>query len=74
MHVHFTKSFEVHVKATARRMVDEKLDVCEIPEGNGMFLVRRGSAEYKRRLADPVILMVPVPEPLDGCHFVVCTS
>lgn len=67
----FTKSIEAQVAATARRMIAENLDVCEIPEGSGMVLLRRGSACYKETLADMSALLVQVPEPVDGCRFVV---
>lgn len=72
MQVQFASSFKVQVDATAEKMVKAGLDVCEIPEGLGMVLVRMGSAEYRRRRdAIPRIMMMPKVVSVDGHNFIV---
>lgn len=72
--VKFAKDVEAQIKATIQRMVVEGLDLCELPNGGGLVLVRLDSIEYQRRLADSTVLMVPAPRTADGCWFFVCSS
>jgi hypothetical protein len=72
MAVSFAGWFEVQIRATAQKMAIEKLDVCEIPEGAGMKLLRHDSDECRRRLAiGPKSISMPMPIVIDGCLYVV---
>jgi ankyrin repeat protein len=72
--VSFPKDVDAQIRATARRMIDEELDVADIPKADGMVLVRLGTAAYQQRLDAKTSLMMPAPETVDGCRFVVCSE
>lgn len=70
--VQFAKDFESQIQATATKMENEKLDVCEIPNADGMVLVRRTSAECRRRLNNKSgNMMLPFVTPDGKCDFIV---
>lgn len=72
---HFSKWFETQVQATARKMEAEKLDVCVIPDGQGMVLLRIDSAEFRRRSgALAGVIKLPIRSVGGGCTFIVATS
>ena len=73
MNVKFSSYFKPKVESTACRMVMESMDVCEIPDGLGMVLVRVNSDEYQRRLGvDSRVIMFPKVVSVDGQDFIVC--
>lgn len=73
MQIQLAKQFEAQVGEAARKMVAEKLDVCEIPGSSGMVLVRIGSPEYEHRLqANLIAMIIPIPVTVNGNHFVIC--
>jgi hypothetical protein len=74
MQFQLASAFKVQVEATAQKMVNDNMDVCEIPEGLGMMLVRVGSDEYRRRRdADSHSMIMPLPISVDTHVFFVCT-
>lgn len=72
--VKFARDIDAQVKTTTQRMVAEGLNVCELPDGGGLVLVRLGSVECHRRRDDPTIIMVPAPKTDDASQFFVCSS
>lgn len=72
--VKFARDIEAQVTATIQRMVAEGLNVCELPDGGGLMLVRLGSVECQQRRDDHTIVMVPAPKTDDASQFFVCSS
>jgi ankyrin repeat protein len=69
------QGFDALVEATANRMINEKLDVCEIPDGNGLMLVRLGSTEFlRRRAAKPRVMMFVIPSSIGKGAFVLSSN
>ena len=73
INVRLAPSFAVQVEHTAAKMVEENMDVCPIPRGLGMVLVRTGSIEYQHRLdTEPLVIMIPKVVSMGRHGFIVC--
>jgi hypothetical protein len=67
----FSDSFGRNVEDTASKMIEQELNVLEIPNSEGLILVRVGSDEEERRKGSQMPI---APYERHGNIFIVCTK